>query len=95
MARAAIACVFLLRMGRVAERVQGVEDMWEDEGVDVAGPEEIEMFVVRDLGGDCVAGELFQHDGDVDEGVGAAVDENDRRFDVAGGEFGDFGVFTA
>lgn len=52
------------------------------------------MFVVRDFRRDGVRGELLEHDVDVDEGVAAAVDQHDGCLDVAGGEFGDFGVFA-
>lgn len=95
MARAAIPRVLLLRMRRVAEGIERVEDVREDERVDVARPQEVEVFVVRDLGRDGVGREFLQHDGDVDERVGAAVDENDWRFDVAGGELCDLGIFAA
>lgn len=75
----------------VCEAVEGVEDVLEDLGVDVAGPEEVEVLVVRDLGGDCLARQLAQHGCDVDERVAAAVDEHDGRADVARRVFGDLG----
>ena len=78
----------------VGEAVEGVEDVLEDLGVDVARPEEVEVLVVRDLGGDRLAGQLLEHGLDVDEGVAAAVDEDDGRLDVAGRVLCDFGVLA-
>lgn len=67
----------------VGKAVEGVKDVLEDLGVDVAGPEEVEVLVVGDLGGDGLRGQLAQHCLDVDEGVAAAVDEDDGRANVA------------
>lgn len=67
----------------VGEAVEGVKDVLEDLDVDVAGPEEVEVLVVGDLGGDGLGRELAQHGVDVDERVAAAVDEHDGRVDVA------------
>lgn len=56
--------------------------MWKDEFLDLAAPEHVEMFVVRDFSGDGVSGELFEHDVDVDQGVGAAVDQCNGRSNI-------------
>lgn len=84
-----IPVVLLLGVLCVGEAVEGVEDVLEDLAVDVARPQEVEMFVVRDLGGDGLAREFLEHGLDVDEGVAASVDEDDGGLDVAGGILGD------
>lgn len=89
-----IPIVLLLSVLRVSEAVQGVEDVLEDLAVDVTRPQEVEMFVVRDLRGDGLAREFLEHRLDVDEGVAASVDEDDGGLDVAGGVLCDFGVFA-
>ncbi len=67
----------------VGEAVESVKDVLEDLDIDVASPEEVEMLVMRNLGGDGLGRQLTQHAVDVDEGVAAAIDEDDGRADVA------------
>lgn len=66
--------------------------MREDELVDVLRPEEVEVFEMWYFSCDGVFGEFFEHDFDIYEAVAAAVDEDDRRFDVAGRKLGDLVV---
>ena len=84
----------LFSMPWLREAFEGVYDVREDEGVDVAGPQEVEVLEVGDFGGDGVRRELLEHDVDVNEGVGAAVNEDDGGLDVAGWEAGDLGIFA-
>lgn len=88
---AAVAVVLVLGVFGVGEVVQGVKDVGKDLDVDIARPEEVEVFVVGDLSGDGRRREFAEHGFDVDEGVAAAVDEHDRGLDVAGGILGHFG----
>jgi len=74
--------------------VQRVEDVREHELVDRAGPQEVEVLVVRDLLGLRVARQLLQHHVDVDQAVRAAVHEHDGRLDVARRELGDLVVLV-
>ena len=53
------------------------------------------MFEVGDFFGDGVVREFLEHDVDVYEAVAAAVEQDDGRFDVAGGVFSDFVVSVA
>lgn len=63
--------------------------MGENLGSDVSAPEEIEMFVVGDFGGDGGGRELTEHGADIDERVGAAVEEDNGGSDVASRVFRD------
>lgn len=90
-ARAAVVLEFARSVFWCGEVVECVKNVGENLGSDVAGPEEVEVFVVWDLGGDGGGGELAEHGANVDEGVGAAVDEDDGGGDVAGGVFGHLG----
>lgn len=67
----------------VGEAVEGVKHVLEDLDVDVAGPEEVEVLVVRDLGGYGLSRQLAQHGLDVDQRVAAAVHEHHGRADIA------------
>lgn len=75
--------------------VQCIEDVRKDKLVNIRSPQEIEMFVVWNLLGHGMSGQLFQHDLDVNKTVTAAIDQHNRRLDVACWEFGDFVVFCA
>lgn len=90
-AGAAVGDVLVAGVAGVGEVVEGVEDVGKDLGGDVAGPEEVEVLVVGDFGGDGGGGQLAEHGADVDEGVAAAVDEHDGGGDVAGRVFRDLG----
>ena len=50
------------------------------------------MLVLPDLRRDRVSWQLLEHHADIDQTVGAAVHEHDRRADIAGRELGDFVV---
>lgn len=65
--------------------------MGENLSSDVSAPEEVEVFVVRDFSGDGGGWQLTEHSADIDEGVGAAVEEDNGGSDVAGRVFGNLG----
>lgn len=90
-ARAAVAVILVLRVFGVGEVVEGVKNVGENLDMDVARPEEVEVFVMRDLGGNGLGWKFTEHGFNVDERVTAAVDEDYRGFDVAGRVLGHFG----
>lgn len=89
---APVARVLLLGVLRVGEAFERVKDVLEHLHVDVARPQEVEVLVMRDLGGHRLPRQLAQHHLDVDERVAAAVHEHDGRPDVARRVAGDLGV---
>lgn len=86
-----ISIVLCLGVERIREAIERIKDVWEHLGIYVPGPEEVEVFVVRNLGGDSLGRQLAQHSLNIYEGVAAAVDEDDGGADVAGRVFGHLG----
>lgn len=95
MSGATIAFVFFLGVFGSGKTLECVKDVLEDLGVDVTSPEEVEVFVVRDLCGHRLGWQFAKHHLDVYEGVDASVDKDNGRLDVAGGVLGDLGVLAA
>lgn len=95
MSGAAVAFVFFLCVFGSGETFECIKDVLEDLGVNVTGPEKIKVFVMGNLGGHRLGWQFAKHDFDVYERINAAVDEDNRSLDVAGGILGDLGVLAA
>lgn len=57
--------------------------MREDELINIRGPEQIKVLVLLDALSDGVSGQFLEHEVDVDETVGTAIDQHNWGFDVA------------
>lgn len=77
-----VFCVFLRGVVGAGEAVQRGENVREYQRVNITCPKEIEMFVVRDLVGNGLRGELLEHDLDIDQRIAPTVHENDGRLDI-------------
>ena len=66
--------------------------MWEDQSVDRLCPQKVQMLVVGDLLGDCVRGELLQHDIDIDQTIRPTIDQHNGCLDILSGKLGNLVV---